>query len=221
MIELEAARRHSVLDVTEAADGIYWLKLSREGLDFAPGDCVALYGADGGSRPYSIASGVGDDFLLFLIRAFADGKVSPWLCSREVGEKIGVSEPFGWFRPGQTEEGERAVFLATGTGIAPFLAYRRSLPQQPPFKILYGARGLQQAAGRELLDGWCDVLLALSREPQAGYHHGRIGDLLEALPDTPETHYYLCGHAGMIREIGAALDLRGVPIFRVHREVFF
>lgn len=55
-----------------------------------------------------------------------------------IGDRVRLSEPFGWFRPGQTMSGEEAVFIATCTRITPFLSTLRSYPQAPPRACLYG-----------------------------------------------------------------------------------
>ena len=212
---------HKVVGVEPIETGLFFLLLERNGMEFDPGDCVALHTDAGRSRPYSIASGREGETLRFVIREMEGGEVSPWLACRKPGAEVGVSPPFGWFRPGQHADGGASVFIATGTGIAPFLAYRESFPLQPPAALLFGARTFKGAAGLDGFEGWCRLQLALSRERHPAGHHGRVTDLLDEIAMPPDTHYYLCGLESMIRDVGDRLQARGVDLLHIHREVFF
>jgi len=217
----ETPTQHTVRRMDQIDDNLFVLVLERNGLEFTPGDCVALHTLDGASRPYSIASGNGEDELRFLIRTMPGGQVSPWLTARRPGDRVGVSPPFGWFRPGQHSDGAPSVFIATGTGIAPFLSYRESFPEAPPQALLYGVRTISAAAGIDQLTGWCNLSLAVSREPHPAHHFGRVTDRINSLSVSNETRCYLCGLESMVNEVSALLRQKGVDLFHIHREVFF
>jgi ferredoxin-NADP reductase len=219
MINLDYST-HPVLAVRTVHDGLFELVVERNGLEFAPGDCVAIYTAEGKSRPYSIASGACEDELRFIIRRMDGGEVSPWLMDRAPGDAIRITPPFGWFRPGQEIGDAPFVFLATGTGIAPFLSYIKTL-DNPPLQCLYGVRRLNDAIGLDALSSHCPTRLAVSREKAAGHHHGRITDLLESLPTNDSMHYYCCGLESMVNEVAEWLCRNEISLNRIHREVFF
>lgn len=201
---------------------VFELQLDRESYPFSPGDCAALFGADGRvSRPYSIASGTGDPLLRFLIRRMPGGEVSDYLAGRKEGEVVRISPPFGWFRPGEHAARRPFVFLATGTGVAPFLSYLRSQPPAQPRAFLYGVRHAVDRVDPAWLQAQGGVHMAVSREVVPGCLHGRITGLLDQLPLDGEIDYYLCGLDTMIDEVTAWLEARGVPIGRIHRECFF
>ena len=122
MINLDYTE-HAVQAVRIVNDDLFELVVAKNGMEFSPGDCVAIYTADDKSRPYSIASGSNDEDLCFIVRKMDGGEVSPWLMARRPGDLIRITPPFGWFRPGQDSDDTPFVFLATGTGIAPFLSY--------------------------------------------------------------------------------------------------
>lgn len=211
-----------VIEVLEHGPGIRELVVERRGLAFTPGDCVALFADDGEtSRPYSIASGTQEDVLRFLVRRVDGGEVSPHLCSRTQGDPLRMSPPFGWFRPGAAPRGTPYVFLATGTGIAPFLSCLRSHPHAAPEVCLYGVRYRVDAVDVGWLESRCDLRLAVSREDGAGCHRGRVTGLLDQVPLGPEHHYYLCGLDTMIDEVTGWLEGKGISITRIHRECFF
>lgn len=211
----------TVRDVHWHSDGIFEIRFERGDIVFTPGDCVALFGADGStSRPYSVASGADDAFLRFVIRRMPGGVVSTYLSERKPGDAVKVSPPFGWFRPGAVADAPFA-FVATGTGISPFLSHFRSRPGRPPAACLYGIRQAADAVDAAWLATQCNLRMAVSREVVEGVHHGRVTDLLEELPINGTIHYYLCGLDAMIDDVTTWLEAREVPITRIHRECFF
>jgi len=211
---------HAVKKVRIVNDDLFELIVERQGLQFIPGDCAAIYTEDNKSRPYSIASGSDEADLRFVIRKMEGGEVSPWLMSRQPGDCIRITPSFGWFRPGQDIGDAPFVFLATGTGIAPFLSYHRTFEKAPQL-CLYGVRREGDALGFEGLQNWCPAKLAVSREPTDQHHHGRITDLLDELVLDPATHYYCCGLESMVNDVGEYLQNKGVELLHIHREVFF
>ena len=219
MINLDYTE-HPVIDVRIVHDDLFELTVERSGLEFAPGDCVAIYTDDDKSRPYSIASGSTEKDLRFIIRKMTDGEVSPWLMSRHRGHVIRITPPFGWFRPGQNIGESPFVFLATGTGIAPFLSYVRTF-EKPPVQCLYGVRYVRDTVGLDKLGRFCPTQVAVSREREHEHHHGRITDLLHTLQVDGQTHYYCCGLESMVNDVSEWLRGKGVELSNIHREVFF
>lgn len=211
---------HTVVEVRKVNGDLFELVLERKGLEFTPGDCVAIYTNEDKSRPYSIASGSQEDELRFVIRRMDGGEVSPWLWSRKPDDFVRITPPFGWFRPGQDIGEAPFVFLATGTGIAPFLSYLSTF-DKPPVQCLYGLRRESDAVGFSKLRAFCPTLLAVSREKVEGHHHGRITDLLDVLPMDSDTHYYCCGLESMVNDVSDRLQRNGIGLMQIHREVFF
>jgi len=219
MINLQHTE-HEVVDVNIINHDLFELCVKRNDMQFTPGDCVAIYTEHDQSRPYSIASGSSDKILRFVIREMEDGEVSPWLKSRNPGDIIRITPPFGWFRPGQDIGDDPFIFLATGTGIAPFISYMETF-DRPPAACLYGVRHEADAIGFSNLRNFCpDTRLAISREETA-HHHGRLTDLLDDLPMVGNTHYYCCGLESMVNDASEWLQHKGVPLTHIHREVFF
>ncbi len=145
MINLDYTE-HIVKDVRIINRDLFELVVERNGLKFTPGDCTAIYTDAGKSRPYSISSGSKESNLRFIIRRMEGGEVSPWLMNRSLGDLIRITPPFGWFHPGQ-EIGEAPfVFIATGTGIAPFLSYMHTL-SPPPARGVEGGRREGEGGG--------------------------------------------------------------------------
>lgn len=216
--EPPASRR--VVAVIPHGPDIVELCLERTQLAFEVGDCIALYSAGGTqSRPYSVASGTDADDLRFLVRRMNGGSVSPFLCDRKPGDFVRTSPPFGWFRPGANAEQRPFVFMATGTGVAPFVAYLRSPAARRPAMFWYGCRMAADLFDRDWLEER-GAKLAVSRETAPGCHHGRITDRLNELP-LGDFDYYLCGLDNMLDDVTEFLLKNKVPWRHIHRECFF
>jgi ferredoxin-NADP reductase len=212
--------------VTFLSEDVFELVLERDGVIFRPGDCFAIANPSGVSRPYSASSGNKEACLRFIIRRMPNGQVSQWLAARAPGDAVDITLPFGWFRPGHHlddggDPNDQSIFVATGTGIAPFLSALRSSRNLRPLLCLYGVRRLTDAVGLDYLRQRCPLRLCVSREQVPSHHHGRVSDLLGEVPIHPRTNYYLCGLDAMIDEVSQRLERRGVHFTRIHREVFF
>ncbi|WP_254545841.1 ferredoxin--NADP reductase [Halomarina pelagica] len=87
--------------------------------DYRPGQYVTLRYRDV-SRPYSIASSPNADETELCVRRVPDGTLTPWLCDDlEPGDNLAIRGPNGEFLLESPSERD-LVFLATGTGVAPF-----------------------------------------------------------------------------------------------------
>ncbi len=211
----------SVRGIRWFGKNVFALELERDGLEFQPGDCLALFAADGRvSRPYSLASGTSENVLRFVIRLMPKGEVSTYLSTRKPGDLVRISPPFGWFRPGEHADERKFAFIATGTGIAPFLSYLRSNPTKRPECLLYGVREAQDAVDLPWLRSVTTLHAAVSRQDVEGLQRGRVTELLGRLPKG-DVDYYLCGLDAMIDEVTNWLEGQGVDLSRIHRECFF
>ncbi|NQU39728.1 MAG: FAD-dependent oxidoreductase [Lentisphaerae bacterium] len=224
-IEAGTSRTMRVVALQELAEDIYELTLGHDGFEFEPGECVVLFGPDGISRPYSVASAPTEaGRLRILFRRMPAGLLTSWLCTRGCGDPIMVSYPFGELRPRpEAVEGEAApVYIATGLGIAPFLSALRDERVHTPKPIcIYGVRRLADVIDHDLLRRRCDLRLALSREFMAGHHHGYVDELVYALDLKPVRHYHVCGLDAMVYAVADWLEEQTVPGEMIHTEVFF
>ncbi len=211
-----------VIDNLPRTSRVFELVVERNGIDFTPGDSISIFSQDESeSRPYSLTSGADESVLRFIIQTLPGGEVSTYLSQRRPGDIVTLSDPFGWFHPGRNLNGDPMVFIATGTGIAPFLSYFRTYPERPPVMCLFGVREMADAFDLDLLLHACPLQLAVSRENGHSHHCGRVTDLLSRIPIEPETHFYLCGLDAMIDEVTEKLEAMDVDFVRIHREVFF
>jgi len=208
----------SVRSVDLLADEVYRLRLDAHPMSWEPGDCVTLYppGSPVG-RPYSFSGPPDASYSEFWVRRFPDGRVSDRLCGLQAGDPIEASPPFGWFRPLEPVGGEK-LYVATGTGIAPYLSALSAVDSPADVRVLWGVRH-ELPTPPELAKA--SPARCVSREDIAGAHRGRVTDLLTAIPLLDEAHVYLCGLDLMIEEAAGILRSRGVADARIHRECFF
>jgi ferredoxin-NADP reductase len=164
------------------------------------------------TRAYSIASPPGGDnrFALCLNRV-QDGFMSNFLCDMKEGEELGCQGPFGDFilRPPLRD----TIFIATGTGIAPFRAMLHWLLADPTrhqnkeFWLFFGNRTTDDIY-------YHDEFLHLA-EQHSNLHylptlsrsgpewHGLRGYVQQHVPEIAEgrsdMHAYICGLDKMIK----------------------
>jgi len=196
-----------------------WTVYFRRPFDFLPGQVVALsILPDGPQRLYSIATGRTDDELGVLFNLAPEGWLTPQLAAVRPGHRIYCSAPFGSFVgfPGP------AVWIANGTGVAPFLAMARSGLVDDKL-LVHGARSRGLFYGQETLaallgEGYVRCASADSGE---GLVPGRLTAYLEGRSWSADRPYYLCGSAAMIVEARDILIRRGVPFKNILSEVYF
>jgi ferredoxin-NADP reductase len=164
------------------------------------------------TRAYSIASSPGDDnrFALCLNRV-QDGFMSNFLCDMKEGEELSCQGPFGDFilRPPLRD----TIFIATGTGIAPFRSMLHWLLADPTrhqnkrFWLVFGNRTTDDIYYHDeflrLAEQHSNLhyLPTLSRSSPdwqgiRGYVQQHVPEIAEGRSDM---HAYICGLDKMIK----------------------
>ncbi len=179
-------------------------------LTFKPGQFVSISEEIGGKkiiRPYSIASPPGDAnrFELCLNRV-AEGLLSPRIFALRPGDELEVSKPLGYFT--LRNPGREAVFVATGTGIAPFRSMLRAhVPEYTsPFTLIFGTRYESSLMYHEEFEKLAALhphfryLPVLSRpgDEWRGLTGHVQAHMLEAIGDRRDLDVYLCGLKAMV-----------------------
>jgi ferredoxin-NADP reductase len=150
------------------------------------------------------------------------GQFSPVLTAAEIGRKFSFTGPYGYFtyRPSERP----AVFVATGTGIAPFLSISRSGVTE--FTLLHGVRTAADLHYQDFFRRTARLYVpCLSASPdQAGAIEngfgGRVTRYLKAYFPPGTYDFYLCGRQEMIRDVTLLVDEQ-FPGSLVYTETFF
>jgi 3-phenylpropionate/trans-cinnamate dioxygenase ferredoxin reductase subunit/benzoate/toluate 1,2-dioxygenase reductase subunit len=185
---------------------------------FEPGQYVRITppGADF-HRSYSMANVPGTERLQFFIRLVPGGAFSDWLAGAKAGDKIELSTPHGTFF--LREEDRPRLFVAGGTGVAPFLSMLRSMASRPSAQrttLVIGARTAGhlfaldelKALGARLQG--MDLQIAVEQDAQPGCHAGYPTDLIPKLRLDPATRVYLCGPPPMVEAGRRAAEAAGL-----------
>ena len=179
--------------------------------DYAPGQFARLRVGDGEWRDYSIA-GVDGRSVRFLISTRTGGIGSQFVATATVSAATELELPLGQFT--LLDNARRKVFVATGTGLAPFLPMFGALQAMGKLdqaELLFGCRVNADNITRQLTPMPARVTPCVSREdPPRGGMQGRVTDALARLEfDSNETDFYLCGSAAMVADARALLERRG------------
>jgi NAD(P)H-flavin reductase len=183
-----------------------------------PGQRIRIY-YQTMERDYTPVSAPGDPEITFCIRLVDSGKFSPVLSAAEIGTRFDISKPGGYFtfKPSRRSP----VFVATGTGIAPFCSMVRS--GITGFTLLHGVDSPQDLYYQSKLESVADLYIpCISREypSSSEYFRGRVTNYLKTHLPPAKYDFYLCGRREMIREVTWLVDER-FPGSLLYSEQFY
>ncbi len=203
---------------------------------FRAGQYVSLELAIGESRltrPYSLSSSpiqaLNGEYRI-VVKTMKDGFASEHINTNfDVGTKIDISAPQGFFTYEPLRDGKRVVGIAGGSGIAPFLSLAQAVAEgTEDFELilLYGSRKEEEILFREELDELqksCErikVIHVLSDEEKEGYCHGFISrDLIREFLNE-DSSVFVCGSQGMYDYIKKETEALGLPLRKVRFDAY-
>jgi ferredoxin--NADP+ reductase len=204
----------------EITHGIYVLSFPRKHA-FVAGQVVGISIVKKAEpRLYSIASGNQDDMIRLLYNIKPDGELSPDLAELKTGDTIYASAPFGSFYG----TAKPAVFIASGTGLAPFISMLRSGLNEDK-TLIHGGRMLESFYFKDELTntlGEENYIRCCSQESGDGVYEGRLTKYIREHEHLdPDRKYYLCGLAEMVVETRDLLIEKGIPYENIIAEIYF
>lgn len=206
----------------------------------APRSASSLPEEEGGKdafprRAYSIASSSLDrDFLEFYIVEVPGGALTPRLFALSEGDRLWLGPKLtGMFTLDQVAPSRNLVFIATGTGLAPYMSMLRThlgRETDRKFAVIHGARYARDLGYRDELfhlqrDHANFTYLPVISRPEPGTWQGATGHLQDfwatgALerawgfkPAAADTDFFLCGNPAMVEAMMGMLQGEG---FREH-----
>ncbi len=209
-----------VLNTRHLTNSTYVIRIERDGMEFEAGQYIAL-GLPGNAekREYSIYSGDQEDYIEVLVKEIDEGIVSKQLKQLQAGSHAEMDGPFGFFTLDEmSRSGKELVFIASGTGIAPFHSYIRSY-QALNYKLIHGVKYGDEAYEQDAYDA--DRHILCTSQDNRGDYLGRVTDYLRTHPVSSDADYYLCGNSNMIHEVYDILKEQEVDAERIHAEVYF
>lgn len=185
------------------------------------------------SRAYSVASSPDSTHeLTFNIEIVERGKLTPLMERWEIGKETEMQGPFGHFFFKSPPEREHLIFVATGTGIAPFRSMVEHLLARGDSRrmsVYFGLRAEKDIFYQAMFEKWAaaypnlEFVLTLSRPSDAWTgSKGRVTALLPPLDfDLEKTDIYLCGGKPMIDEVKQIFINKGFDKGHIFFEQFF
>ena len=207
------AKRRLTLDIWEVT-----FRIDGELGPWAPGQFARLHVGHDAWRDYSIA-GVDGDALRFLISTRTGGLGSRFVAAAEPGTQTHMELPLGQFVLASGED--RLVFVATGTGLAPFLPMFAQLPPSTLAGsiLIFGCRTRDDDLTTRLDDPLPGtVTRCISRDDVPETVRGRVTDALTSLDFDADAGFYLCGSSAMVDDARTLLESRGAR--RIHAELY-
>jgi nitric oxide dioxygenase len=211
---------------------------------FMPGQYVSVSVAfDDGRRQlrqYSLSDAPKTDSLRISVkreRAEAEtpeGQVSNWIHDNVGPDSVlQITHPFGEFTP-DTESLEPVVLLSAGVGITPMISVLNRIARKNPSRhVIFAHAARDEQHHSHLAD--IQAAKALMPNLQTVTFHESVSDdaacdasihagfmNVARLPRWPrsETNVYMCGPLGFMKAQWLGLVAAGVPVTRLHREVF-
>ena len=188
-------------------------------------------------RAYSIASSSRDhEYLEFYLVEVRGGALTPRLFALKPGDKLWLSPKFtGLFTLDEVPADRHVVFIATGTGLAPYMSMLRTHLARDAgrrFAVIHGARNswdlgyrAELAEMQRLAPHFLYLPVLTRPETELAPWTGAVGRLpafwaAGALakawgfrPSPADTHIFLCGNPGMLETMQRQLEAEG---FREH-----
>jgi ferredoxin-NADP reductase/MOSC domain-containing protein YiiM len=208
---------------------------------FLPGQFLALRLAPPDEhaavlRSYSLAAPADERCFRIAVKREAGGLASGFLHDRvAVGDVVAVGAPRGDFTL-DLDDSRPVVLLSAGVGVTPVLAMLGALARLASTRAVWWVHGARNGAEHPFAEEVRDLLSRLPaarshvrysrprRDDLPGLDYDEVGRVdLDALLDLGvprDADFYLCGPAGFLREMTAALLGWGVAPERLHREVF-
>ncbi|WP_096787549.1 benzoate 1,2-dioxygenase electron transfer component BenC [Rhodobacter sp. CZR27] len=196
---------------------------------FLPGQYVGIdVPGSGACRSYSFSTGPGERTLGFLIKKIPGGVMGNWLARAKPGDRLTLTGPMGSF---YLRDGDGPLlFLAGGTGLAPFLSMLEVLARAGSRRQIHLIYGVTRDLDLILVDR---IAAYTRRLPNFTFatvvaeetsDHPRKGWVTQHMPGdmlaTGEADIYLCGPPPMVDAVRRYLDETGVKAASFHYEKF-
>jgi len=208
-----------VISLEKLGPNGYWLTVKRP-FEFVPGQVVKLTtNISIAPRLYSIASGADEPNLSILFDLKSEGALTPLLVALKPGQEVLISQPFGEFMCKENS----AIWVASGTGIAPYLSMVRSGMAEGKM-LIHGVRYQENFFFRTELEQklGANYIKCCSGGSGANQFQGRVTEFLQITATLPiDRKYYLCGNPEMVVDTREVLLARGIPYENILAEIYF
>lgn len=211
---------YKIQGVRRLTEHAFVLSMPKSRFKFEAGQHVSLsIPGDYQSREYSIYSAENGDHLEVLVKEVEGGYFSPKLSDLKTGDSVEIHGPFGKFGLDQKNlQNNKHVFIASGTGIAPFHSMVKSNPGLD-YQLIHGVRYVSEAYEKDDYDA--DRFVLCTSRDENGDFKGRLTEYLKKTDFDKNTSFYLCGNSDMIFDSMEILSEKGFGRENINVEVYF
>lgn len=215
------SRFNKVLKVRNITNDTFAVRFTKPNFGFKAGQHISLgIRGDFQSREYSIYSSEQEDFMEVLVKEVQDGYFSPKLKKLKQGKELEVNGPFGNFGIEKATSNQyHHVFIASGSGIAPYRSMVKSNPGLD-FELIHGVRFRNDRYELENYSDAKKITVCTSRD-EKGDFVGRLTEYLKQADFPANSYFYLCGNSAMIFDALEILEDKGFSREQMHCEVYF
>ncbi|UJW77026.1 benzoate 1,2-dioxygenase electron transfer component BenC [Rhizobium sp. SL42] len=196
---------------------------------FLPGQYVNIdVPGSGQSRSYSFSSAPGDKRLGFLIKKIPGGVMSNWLADAKPGDRLDITGPLGSFYLREVKR--PLLFLAGGTGLAPFLSMLEVLARAGSEQVIHMIYGVTRDLDLVLVEEIAayaarllnfSFITVVADEVSNHPHKGWVTQHMPAeVLHGGDVDVYLCGPPPMVDAVRRHFDVTGVLPANFHYEKF-
>lgn len=201
---------------------VFEIELARPvSLDYTAGQTIAFM-HESIKRYYSCVSAPVESTLKFCVQRVKKGVFSNILASAEIGSLFHITGPHGYFTFNASPR--KAIFVATGTGIAPFVSMARAgaagftlFHEVEIEEELFYQSELRPAA---LEYHACVAEISEDRISFTDLFCGKAADCIKKDLTSARYDFYLCGSEEMIKEVTLFAD-ENYPGSHIYTEIFF
>jgi ferredoxin-NADP reductase len=211
---------YKVENIKILTEHTFVLTLPKSRFKFVAGQHISLsIAGDYQSREYSIYSAEESENLEVLVKEVEGGYFSPKLKHLKVGDMVEVHGPFGKFGLDEKhKDSHKHVFIASGTGIAPFHSIVKSFPKLD-YHLIHGVRYVEE--GYEMEEYANERFTLCTSRNKKGDFNGRLTQYLKKTKFDKNTCFYLCGNSDMIFDSMEILNDKGFGRENITVEVYF
>lgn len=180
-------------------------------------------------RAYSICSPpTNTNQFTLCVKYVPEGRGSSWLKEAKFGDPINFIGPNGYFT--HQKNGRPLLFIATGTGIAPFYSIITELLTNnfdQPITLLFGVRHENDLFYLDHFENLATnhpnfTFITTLSQPSENWQgtRGRVTEPLKSLQIDPATDIYICGLTPMIDSVREILTEKNLPETQIHFEKY-
>ncbi len=212
---------YRVKKISDLSKGNYIISLDKGNLKFKAGQFFSLgISQTFINREYSVCSGENDETLDFLIREVEGGILSKKLRELKIDDEVKVLGPYGSFYLDQIDLKRKYIFIATGTGISPFMSLLKTYPEIN-YQLFHGIR-FEEDVISHLSEKNYFKFISKEKINKQNYFYGRISKNFDMIKDQDKNSFvFLCGNSLMVTEIYDKLINNNFKSENIFTEIFF